>query len=86
MSSRGSNDSRITEDEINDFVFKLQALIHRSGTARVSSSKILKETCSYIKRLNREVDNLSERLSELMASIDTSAVEADILRSLLMQH
>ncbi|KAA8542413.1 hypothetical protein F0562_023451 [Nyssa sinensis] len=83
-----SSASRISEDEINDLVLKLQALLQESnsgGTARVPAWKILKETCSYIKRLHREVGDLSERLSQLLASADTTGVDADMLRSLL-QH
>ncbi|KAF8408081.1 hypothetical protein HHK36_007222 [Tetracentron sinense] len=75
MSSRRG--SRITQDEINDLVFKLEALLPEIGR-RVSAPKILKETCNYIKKLHREVNDLAERLSELMASMDTSGVDADI--------
>lgn len=46
---------------------------------QVSASKVLKETCSYIKRLNSEVDGLSERLSQLLNSMDITSVD-DILQ------
>jgi hypothetical protein len=48
-----------------------------------SASKLLKETCSYIKSLHREVDDLSERLSGLMATMDNDSPQAEIIRSLL---
>ena len=48
-----------------------------------SASKLLKETCSYIKSLHREVDDLSERLSGLMSTMDNDSPQAEIIRSLL---
>ncbi|XP_023516930.1 transcription factor PRE3-like [Cucurbita pepo subsp. pepo] len=84
--SRQSGGSRITDDQINDLVSKLQQLlpeIRRSQSDKVSAAKILQETCNYIKNLHREVDDLSERLSELLASSDTA--QAAIIRNLLMQ-
>ncbi|GFZ07751.1 similar to BANQUO 3 [Actinidia rufa] len=80
MSSRRVRASRTSEDELNELIFKLQAVLTESSsrcTTRVSPSKILKETCSYIKRLQREVDDLSERLSQLLASMDTSGSGLD---------
>ncbi|XP_022987208.1 transcription factor PRE3-like [Cucurbita maxima] len=84
--SRQSGSSRITDDQINDLVSKLQQLlpeIRHSQSDKVSAAKILQETCNYIKNLHREVDDLSERLSELLASSDTA--QAAIIRNLLMQ-
>ncbi|KAG0497654.1 hypothetical protein HPP92_002106 [Vanilla planifolia] len=83
MSSRRS---RITEDEINELISKLQSLLpesRRRSAGRASASKLLKETCNYIKSLHQEVDDLSDRLSGLMATMDTNSVEAEIVRSLL---
>lgn len=83
MSSRRS---RITEEEINELVSKLQSLLpetRRRGASRASASKLLKETCNYIKSLHREVDDLSDRLSDLMATMDTNSPQAEIIRSLL---
>lgn len=51
---------------------------------QVSASKVLQETCNYIRNLHREVDDLSDRLSELLASTDTDSAQAAIIRSLLM--
>jgi hypothetical protein len=48
-----------------------------------SASKLLKETCTYIKNLHREVDDLSDRLSELMSTMDNDSPQAEIIRSLL---
>ncbi|GFZ07752.1 Transcription factor like [Actinidia chinensis var. chinensis] len=78
--------SRITDDQINDLVSKLQELIPELRPRRsdkVSSAKLLQETCNYIKTLHREVDDLSERLSELLATSDTA--QAAVIRSLLLQ-
>ncbi|XP_020572803.1 transcription factor ILI5 [Phalaenopsis equestris] len=83
MSSRRS---RITEDEINELISKLQSLLpesRRRSVGRASAAKLLKETCNYIKSLHREVDDLSDRLSGLMATMDTNSAEAEIVRSLL---
>ncbi|GMJ04961.1 BANQUO 3, BASIC HELIX-LOOP-HELIX PROTEIN 161 [Hibiscus trionum] len=81
----GSN-SRITDDQINDLVSKLHQLLPEMRNAhsdKVSAAKVLQETCNYIRSLHREVDDLSERLSELLATTDNA--QAAIIRSLLMQ-
>ncbi|XP_044490974.1 transcription factor PRE6-like [Mangifera indica] len=85
--SRQSGVSRITDDQISDLVSKLQQLIPEIRARRsekVSASKILQETCDYIRSLHREVDDLSDRLSALLASTDNNSAEAAIIRSLLM--
>ncbi|KAF7838435.1 transcription factor PRE3-like [Senna tora] len=85
--SRQSSGSRtITDDQINDLVSKLQQLlpeIRNAPSDKVSAAKVLQETCNYIRNLHREVDDLSERLSELLATTDTA--QAAIIRNLLMQ-
>ncbi|KAJ7956366.1 Transcription factor like [Quillaja saponaria] len=85
--SRQSNGSRsITDDQINDLVSKLQQLlpeIRNRRSDKVSAANVLQETCNYIRSLHREVDDLSERLSELLATTDTA--QAAIIRNLLMQ-
>ncbi|XWS48045.1 hypothetical protein CRYUN_Cryun13aG0038800 [Craigia yunnanensis] len=84
--SRQSGGSRITDDQINDLVTKLQQLLPEIGNRhsdKVSAAKMLQETCNYIRSLNRDVDDLSERLSELLATTDNA--QAAIIRSLLMQ-
>uniref|UniRef100_A0A0E0M7H1 BHLH domain-containing protein n=1 Tax=Oryza punctata TaxID=4537 RepID=A0A0E0M7H1_ORYPU len=87
MSGRRAS-GRITDDEINELISKLQSLLpessrRRGTTSRSPATKLLKEMCSYIKSLHREVDDLSERLSELMATMDSNSPQADIIRSLL---
>lgn len=52
-------------------------------SSQVSAAKVLQETCNYIKSLHREVDDLSERLSELLETADTA--QAAIIRNLLTQ-
>ncbi|KAH7570128.1 hypothetical protein ACOSP7_018080 [Xanthoceras sorbifolium] len=93
MSSRRSRSrqtsgvSRISDDQISDLVSKLQQLIPELRARRsnkVSASSVLQETCDYIRSLHREVDDLSDRLAELLASTDHNSAEAAIIRSLLM--
>ena len=58
--------------------------MYNSFWLQASAWRILKETCSYIKKLQGEVDDLSERLSQLLDSLDNiNGVEAEQLRSLL---
>ncbi|GAB4845495.1 hypothetical protein Ancab_038902 [Ancistrocladus abbreviatus] len=88
MSSRRPGAGRASEDELNKLMLKLQALLpaesrNRRHTTRVSASETMKEVCIYIKKLQIEVDELSERLSELLPSIDLNDADAEILRSLL---
>ncbi|KAK3004363.1 hypothetical protein RJ639_019172 [Escallonia herrerae] len=93
MSSRRSRSrqqsgvSRISDDQIADLVSKLQQLIPEIRNRRsdkVSASKVLQETCNYIRNLHREVDDLSERLAELLENTDSDSAQAAIIRSLLM--
>ncbi|GKV28042.1 hypothetical protein SLE2022_290320 [Rubroshorea leprosula] len=88
MSNHRSRASKITEEQLNDLILKLQTLLpqlNQGSNSRVSVSRVLKETCNHIRRLQREVDDLSDRLSQLLASVDTDGVEAEILRNLLQQ-
>ncbi|PAN24925.1 hypothetical protein GQ55_4G275500 [Panicum hallii var. hallii] len=85
MSSRRSRAS-VSEEEINELIARLQTLLpsaRRRGGSQASTTKLLKETCSYIKSLHREVDDLSDRLSDLMATMDHNSPGAEIIRSLL---
>ncbi|XP_066378557.1 transcription factor ILI4-like [Miscanthus floridulus] len=85
MSSRRSRAS-VSEEEINELISRLQTLLpsaRRRVGREASTTKLLKETCSYIKSLHREVDNLSDRLSDLMATMDHNSPGAEIIRSLL---
>lgn len=52
---------------------------------KVPASKILEETCNYIKSLRREGDNLGERLSQLLDSMENDGVDVSIIRDLVQQ-
>ncbi|CAL5014598.1 unnamed protein product [Urochloa decumbens] len=88
-SSLSSSSSRsISEDQISELLSKLQALLPesqtRNGAHRGSEARVLQDTCSYIRSLHQEVDNLSETLAELLSSADVTSDQAAIIRSLLM--
>ncbi|VVB04384.1 unnamed protein product [Arabis nemorensis] len=87
-SRQSSTASRISDDQMIDLVSKLRQLLPEIGERRrsdkVSASKVLQETCNYIRKLHREVDNLSDRLSQLLESVDEESPEATVIRSLLM--
>ncbi|CAA0828430.1 Transcription factor PRE5 [Striga hermonthica] len=84
---QSSNSSRISDDQIIDLITKLHQLLPEIRDARRSSktsaNKVLQETCNYIRNLHKEVDDLSERLSQLLSSIDADSPEAAIIRSLI---
>ncbi|KAL1321394.1 hypothetical protein HN51_066187 [Arachis hypogaea] len=80
--------SKLTENEINDLVSRLQVLLphlNQRTNSKHSMSKILQETCSHIRRLQKEVDDLSERLALLMDSMDISDVDRRVLENFLQQ-
>ncbi|CAL9132017.1 unnamed protein product [Musa textilis] len=86
-SRQSMSSSRIADEQINDLVCKLQAVLPESrirGADRVSAARLLQETCNYIRSLHRDVDDLSERLSELLNNTEASSAQAAIIRSLLM--
>ncbi|WOL09409.1 transcription factor ILI6-like [Canna indica] len=83
---QSSSSSRMTDEQIHDLLAKLQALLPEArlrSNDRVSGARVLQETCSHIRSLHREVDDLSERLSELLANSDINSAQAAIIRSLL---
>ncbi|KAI3440612.1 BHLH domain-containing protein [Psidium guajava] len=85
--SRQSGSSGISDDQIIDLVSKLQQLlpeIRNRRSDKASAAKVLQETCNYIRSLHREVDDLSERLSELLANSDSA--QAAVIRNLLLQQ
>ncbi|WOL03786.1 hypothetical protein Cni_G12506 [Canna indica] len=61
---------------------------------QVSAAKVLQETCNYIRSLQQEVDDLSEKLAELLAAAETTTSSSDIgggqaaaiIRSFLQIH
>ncbi|KAF3322946.1 transcription factor ILI3 [Carex littledalei] len=76
----------ITDEEIRELISKLQTLLpesRRRGANRASASKLLKETCSYIRSLHREVADLSDRLSDIMETMEGDNPQVEIIRSLL---
>ncbi|KAM3371216.1 hypothetical protein ACQJBY_018540 [Aegilops geniculata] len=83
----GSSPS-ISEEQISELLSKLQALLPesqaRNGAHSGSAARVLQETCSYIRSLHREVDDLSETLAALLASDAVTAEQAAVIRSLLM--
>ncbi|KAH0696668.1 hypothetical protein KY290_015913 [Solanum tuberosum] len=86
QSSEGGT-SRISDDQIIQLVSKLQQLlpeIRNRRSNKASASKVLQETCNYIRNLHKEVDDLSDRLSQLLSTIDADSPEAAIIRSLIM--
>ncbi|KAL5207426.1 hypothetical protein ABZP36_031861 [Zizania latifolia] len=85
MSSRRSSRGSISEEEINELISKLQSLLPnaRRRSSQASTTKLLKETCNYIKSLHREVDDLSDRLSDLISTMDHNSPGAEIIRSIL---
>ncbi|KAL9253330.1 Transcription factor PRE5-like protein [Drosera capensis] len=96
MSGRRSRASRqqnqsgssSNEDQIEDLIGKLHRLVPELRRGRnidkMSANRILHETCNYIRNLHREVDDLSEKLSQLLETIDGESPQASIIRSLLM--
>ncbi|RDX95902.1 Transcription factor ILI7, partial [Mucuna pruriens] len=98
MSSQRSSrtSSKFTVSEIHDLMLRLQALLpqlNQTSNSRVcmpthesvSIRKIMKETCSHINRLQKEVKDLGERLAELVDSVDISDIEEERFAGLL-QH
>ncbi|KAK9925984.1 hypothetical protein M0R45_023240 [Rubus argutus] len=87
MSRQRTRPSQPTENEIKELVVKLQALLpqlNHSRNTTVSASTILEETCSYIKRLHKEVGDLSQRLSQLLHdSADIAEVDEELITRLL---
>ncbi|KAL9270694.1 Transcription factor PRE5-like protein, partial [Drosera capensis] len=86
--SRQSGSPRISDDQIIELITKLQQLVpelHHRRSNKVSASKVLQETCTCIRSLHREVDDLSDRLSQLLSTVAADSEQASIIRSLLNQ-
>ncbi|CAF2007716.1 unnamed protein product [Brassica oleracea var. botrytis] len=87
-SRQSSSATRISDDQMIDLVGKLRQFLpeirERRRSDKVSASKVLQDTCNYIRKLHREVDNLSDRLSLLLDSVDEDSQEAAVIRNLLM--
>ncbi|KAK8710175.1 hypothetical protein V6N13_145514 [Hibiscus sabdariffa] len=83
MSSKRSG-GRSNDNE--DFSLKLRDLTSTNKKKKRNAAKLLDETCNHIKKLNGEVDDLSNRISELLNSSEAeSSINANILRQLLQQ-
>ncbi|CAA7031905.1 unnamed protein product [Microthlaspi erraticum] len=83
--SRQSGRCRASDNQVAELVCKLQHLIPQlplRSFDKVPASKILEETCNYIESLHRDVDNLSDQLSEILASTDDNTGKAAITRSI----
>ncbi|KAK4799093.1 hypothetical protein SAY86_024458 [Trapa natans] len=85
--SSSSGSPSISDEQIIELVSKLRRMLpeirNSRQSSKVSASKVLQETCNYIRNLHREVDGLSDRLSQLLATIDAESPEAAIIRSLI---
>ncbi|XP_078444790.1 transcription factor ILI4-like [Wolffia australiana] len=89
MSSSWNGRARANDDDVRELVSKLQALLpeaRRRSLAKASPAKLLKETCSYIRSLQREVGDLSDKLSDLISDMDGENGQAEIIRALLRQR
>ncbi|KAL3813369.1 hypothetical protein ACJIZ3_014637 [Penstemon smallii] len=86
-SRQSTGSSRISDDQIIELVSKLHQLLpeirNNRRSNKASANKVLQETCNYIRNLHKEVDDLSERLSQLLSTIDSESPEAAIIRSLI---
>ncbi|KDP45497.1 hypothetical protein JCGZ_09746 [Jatropha curcas] len=75
MSAMRSNPKHETEAQA--LILQLQSLLSAeerqitTTQSKVSLMEVLEEACNYIRRLNGEVQELSSRITGLMASSDT---------------
>lgn len=67
------------------FIAEILKIFYVSDMSQVQASKVLEEICNYIRRLNRDADDLSDRLSQLLESNDINAVDIETIRRLLPQ-
>ncbi|KAL7094749.1 hypothetical protein ACP275_11G123800 [Erythranthe tilingii] len=89
--SNGASSRRtITDDEIIELVSKLQQLLPQTrntnttpASNKASANKVLQETCNYIKKLQKEMDDLSVRLCQLLSTVDADSAEAAVIRALI---
>ncbi|CAA6665150.1 unnamed protein product [Spirodela intermedia] len=51
----------------------------RSRTRQVPPSQVLQETCKHIRGLQRQVDDLSQRLSELLTAEEMTDAQVEII-------
>ncbi|KAL0014094.1 hypothetical protein SO802_001163 [Lithocarpus litseifolius] len=72
MSSRRLDSTIAIEDEVKDLILELQALLS-TEVDRSRTTKVLEEICNHIKRLQKEVDNLSKKICGQLGPPDTSS-------------
>ncbi|KAI3761308.1 hypothetical protein L1987_51720 [Smallanthus sonchifolius] len=87
---RARKDQANSDHELNDLIKKLQALLPASSSKgeqreKVAALKIIKETCNYIKSLQKEVKNAGLRISQLLDYVENNGLDVDILTNLLQQ-
>nr|XP_004515611.1 transcription factor PRE6-like [Cicer arietinum] len=84
---RSSRDSKFSEKQINELVSRLQLLLPQLNNQRnnsmQSASKILQETLNHIRRLQKEVEEISEKLTQLMDSVDINDIDRRTLENFL---
>ncbi|KAI4381347.1 hypothetical protein MLD38_007426 [Melastoma candidum] len=85
---RNSSRTKIDTDKINELLSKLQQVVpelrsRRSCTNKALTSKVLQETCDYIRYLQREVHDLSNQLLQLLDTADIDTNQAAIIRHLI---
>lgn len=49
-----------------------------------SESDVLKETCSYIRKLRGEVEELSDRLSQLLSNTGFTTADVELIKAILL--
>ncbi|EPS71427.1 transcription factor style2.1, partial [Genlisea aurea] len=76
----------ISDDQILRLVSQLHRLLPPAppSISKISANKVLEETCEYIRKLQREIEDLSTRLSQLLLTVDEESPEAAIIRALIM--
>lgn len=55
-----------------------------SGMQVPSESDVLKETCSYIRKLRGEVEELSDRLSQLLSNTGFTTADVELIKAILL--
>ncbi|KAH0451478.1 hypothetical protein IEQ34_018777 [Dendrobium chrysotoxum] len=81
--------SRISVNQVNHLISRLQNLvpearIYATGS-RASSAIELQEVCNYIRCLHEEIDCLSQRLSELLPTADSSTAALAVIIRINME-
>ncbi|KAI4319136.1 hypothetical protein MLD38_032772 [Melastoma candidum] len=88
MSSRRVFPCNPTQHEVNNLISKLLALLpQQRSDQRVPSSEILKDTCDYIRKLQKEIEELAERLIPTIENAEASyAQDIEVLIRNVLQN